>query len=215
MNEKKALSLENVSFAYPESNANVIENVSFGLSQGEIICLTGENGSGKTTILNLIAGFSKPSNGKIFFHEKNSHASLVFQQLGLLEWKTAKENIELALLSKNLSPEEKENIVLDSLKICRIESEKNKFPKELSGGMKQRVAIARALASKPSILLLDEPFSALDSRTRKELQKDIFKIARKTKTSIIIVTHHLDETIDFADRILKINKKSISIKKRN
>lgn len=206
MTESGRISLEvrNVGFSYPHSNVKVLAKVSFEVREGEIVCIAGLNGCGKTTLLNLIAGFLKPNSGEVRFRN-NGFCRIVFQQLGLLDWKTAKENIELALLSSKIPSQEKNKIVSDCLKLCRLETEKDKLPKELSGGMKQRVAVCRALAARPNLLLLDEPFSSLDEQTRRKLQKDIFRIARKTKTSVIIVTHHLNETLKHADRFLELS----------
>lgn len=206
-----SLEVRNASFSYPNSNVKVLDKVSFEVREGEIVCIAGPNGCGKTTLLNLIAGFLKPNSGEVRFHN-NGFCRIVFQQLGLLDWKTAKENVELALLSQGLAKEPREKIVQDCLKLCRLESEEGKLPKELSGGMKQRVAICRALAARPSLLLLDEPFSSLDQQTRRRLQKDIFRIARETKTSVIIVTHHLSETLRHADRFLELGNGRIQEK---
>lgn len=202
--------IENVGFFYPMTPEKmVLDNISLTLKKGEIVCLVGSNGCGKTTLLNLIAGFLRPTNGKIFFGNGNNFASMVFQQLGLLEWKNVQQNIEFALLPQKLTREERTNRVNDCLKLCKLENEKEKLPKELSGGMKQRTAIARALAPQPAILLLDESFSALDLETRKELQKDLFTIAKKTKISVILVTHHLDEVLQYADCLLTLDKGTI------
>jgi len=208
-----SVKIKNLRFAYPNKpERKILGNVSFTIKKSEIVCLVGENGCGKTTLISLIAGFLHPISGAIIFGSKQGFATVVFQQLGLLDWKTAQQNIELALLSSGVPAGEKEKIVLNCLRVCKLENEKDKLPKELSGGMKQRVAIARALAPNPTLLLLDEPFSSLDSETRKELQHDLFRIARETKTSVILVTHHLEETIRHADRLLLIKNGAISEK---
>ncbi len=211
-----SVKIKNLVFAYPNKpESKILDNASLAIKKSEIVCLVGENGCGKTTLISLIAGFLPPNSGTISFGGKRSFATVVFQQLGLLEWKTAQQNIELALLSSSMRASKKEKIVQDCLRVCKLEKEKDKLPKELSGGMKQRVAIARALCAQPALLLLDEPFSSLDSETRKELQEDIFRIARKTKTSIILVTHHLNEVLKQADRTLVLeNGKIYSAQKK-
>jgi NitT/TauT family transport system ATP-binding protein len=217
MNDAASASVivRNVSFAYPSKpGQKILNNVSFQVKKSEIVCLAGPNGCGKTTLINLIAGFLKPDKGEIRLNSNNGFASVVFQQLGLLDWKNAQENIELALLPKKMSKEERSKAVHDCLKLCRIEAEKSKLPKELSGGMKQRVAIARAIAPRPALLLLDEPFSSLDRQTRILLQKDLFKIAHATETSVILVTHHLGEVMRYANQVLFLNNGRITSKKR-
>lgn len=206
------LTIQEVSFSY-DSNAaeNVIDKVSFTLNKGEILSVIGPNACGKTTLINLIAGFLQPTSGKIIHtHDQLAFATIVFQSPGLLDWKNAQKNVELALLAIQPDPQKRAETAQECLQLCQAYSERKKLPKELSGGMKQRVAIARALAPNPSVLLMDEPFSALDFRTRFELQKELTHIAKSKKIAIIIVSHHLEETIQFSDRLLILKNKVIA-----
>ncbi len=207
---KKAISLRNITFSYPDKPHRIIlNNVSVDIEKGKITGLLGPNGSGKTTLMNLIAGFLKPVHGEIVFEEQDAVVSMIFQESALLEWKTVEENIELSLLSIHPHKEDREKIVHSMLKLLHIESYKHSFPRQLSGGLKQRVAIARALARNPSILLMDEPFSALDVATKKELIKDIRSIVHKTKKSAIFITHNVQEAKTLCDSVIYLKSEQM------
>ncbi|MFA6064389.1 MAG: ABC transporter ATP-binding protein [archaeon] len=205
------LNLSGVSFSYPcaqkgETKRSLLSNINLKVSCGEIISVCGKNGSGKSTLLNLVAGFSVPTSGKIVHLESRGDifAAMVFQELGLLEWKNAYENVALGLLSKKVTDKEKEEIVLKNLVLLGVLDDKDKLPKELSGGLKQRVAIARALAANPKVLLLDEPFSALDWNVKEKLIKDLRKILKSRNISAIFVTHNPDDALLFSDKVFAL-----------
>ncbi len=213
------LELEKVSFSFSgKSNENILEDISFEVKKNEIVGLLGSNGCGKTTLMNLIAGFIFPQKGKIkkmSFGGNNFFSSLVFQEFSLLEWKTVRDNIELSLISFDFSQQKKNRIVNSMLKLLKLEDYENKLPKQLSGGLKQRVAIARALAPNPSLLLMDEPFSALDVKTKEVLMMDMRKIIlnnNESEVSSIFITHNIEEAIFFCDRIVLINPLSKGVK---
>jgi len=210
------LVVDKVSFAYPTNNGSkkyILHEASLSLSPGEVVSVIGENGSGKSTLLSLVAGFLEKGNGKILVDSKK--ISIVFQDMGLLEWKSAFENVELSLLSSNLMQVQRKNIVGESLSLLGVLGAKDKLPKELSGGMKQRVAIARALASSPKVLLLDEPFSALDWKTKRALQKELLKIIKKKKIGVVLVTHDLNEAVFFSDKVLMLSNGKLKRVKLN
>ena len=210
------LVLKGVSFAYPSKDGctrSLFSNTSFSLFPGEIISIIGENGTGKSTLLNLIAGFFELEKGKILVDSKR--VSMVFQDIGLLEWKNAFDNVELSLISSNFTQLQRKKIVEENLSLLGVLNAKNKLPKELSGGMKQRVAIARALVSNPKVLLLDEPFSALDWKTKVSLQKELLKIIKKKKIGVVLVTHDLNEAVFFSDKVLMLLKGRLSKTKLN
>jgi ABC-type nitrate/sulfonate/bicarbonate transport system ATPase subunit len=212
------LVVEKVFFAYPKNGSaqkNILSRASFSLFPGEIVSVIGENGCGKSTLLNLVAGFLEPCEGEVVVDRKR--VSVVFQDIGLLEWKNAFENVELGLISSDLDSSQRKIIVDENLSLLGVLGAKDKFPKELSGGMKQRVAIARALASNPKVLLLDEPFSALDWKTKRALQEELLKIIKKKKIGVILVTHDLNEAAFFSDKVLmlsggKLNKVKLNSK---
>src|SRR6476469_3350890 len=205
------LTIKDVSKVYetPKGPYVVLDGVNLTINEGEFICLIGHSGCGKSTLLNVIAGFNGPTNGEVALEgsqitEPGPDRMVVFQNYSLLPWLTATENIHLGV--ENVYPEksadEHNTIVKEHLELVGLTEACNKRPGQLSGGMKQRVAIARALATRPKLLILDEPFGALDPITREELQEELLKIWRKEKITVIMITHDIDEALFLADRIV-------------
>jgi len=220
MAKEVCLSIKNLCFDYSKKVVDwrtaklLLNGVSFNVNKGEIVSILGPNGCGKSTLLNLVAAFLNPVRGEILrlnsVHTQNKvFSSIVFQELGLLDWKSAAYNIELGLLFSVPEKEKRFERVNENLKLLGVFEHRNKFPKELSGGLKQRVAIARALAPNPELLLLDEPFSALDWKTKETLLVDLLSILRKKGITVLLVTHDIGEAIFLSDRILVLNKKII------
>ncbi|MEG4986228.1 nitrate ABC transporter ATP-binding protein [Microcoleus sp. BR0-C5] len=205
------LTIKDVSKVYetPKGPYVVLDGVNLTINEGEFICLIGHSGCGKSTLLNMIAGFNGPTNGEVALEgsqitEPGPDRMVVFQNYSLLPWLTATENIHLGV--ENVYPEksadEHNTIVKEHLELVGLTEACHKRPGQLSGGMKQRVAIARALATRPKLLILDEPFGALDPITREELQEELLKIWRKEKITVIMITHDIDEALFLADRIV-------------
>ena len=205
------LTIKDVSKVYetPKGPYVVLDGVNLTIKEGEFICLIGHSGCGKSTLLNMIAGFNGPTNGEAALEgsritEPGPDRMVVFQNYSLLPWLTATENIHLGV--ENVYPEkssdEHNTIVKEHLELVGLTEACNKRPGQLSGGMKQRVAIARALATRPKLLILDEPFGALDPITREELQEELLKIWRQYKITIVMITHDIDEALFLADRIV-------------
>ena len=208
------LTIKEVSKAYenlknPEQPSVILDGVNLTIKEGEFICLIGHSGCGKSTLLNMIAGFNEPTSGEVALEgsritEPGPDRMVVFQNYSLLPWLTATENIHLGV--ENVYPEksadEHNTIVKEHLELVGLTEACNKRPGQLSGGMKQRVAIARALATQPKLLILDEPFGALDPITREELQEELLKIWRQHKITVIMITHDIDEALFLADRIV-------------
>lgn len=212
----KLLRLENitVSFTFPEGEVDVLDNVNFYLDEGEILALLGPSGSGKSTILRVIAGLIKPKIGKVIYKGQelkglNPGVSMVFQNFALFPWLTVLENVELGLKGIGLPPHVRKEKALKAIDLIGLDGFENAYPKELSGGMKQRVGFARALVMEPDILLLDEPFSALDVLTAENLRNDLIELWTEDKIptkAIILVTHSIEEAIYLADRVLLLSK---------
>ncbi|WP_377475707.1 MAG: nitrate ABC transporter ATP-binding protein [Microcoleus anatoxicus] len=205
------LSIKDVSKVYqtPKGPAVILDGVNLQINEGEFICLIGHSGCGKSTLLNMIAGFNGPTEGEITLEgaritEPGPDRMVVFQNYSLLPWLTATENIHLGVetVYAEKSPEEHNTIVQQHLELVGLTEASNKRPGQLSGGMKQRVAIARALATRPKLLILDEPFGALDPITREELQEELLKIWREYKITVIMITHDIDEALFLSDRIV-------------
>ncbi|MEG3986491.1 nitrate ABC transporter ATP-binding protein [Microcoleus sp. S28C3] len=205
------LTIKDVSKVYetPKGPYVVLDGVNLTINEGEFICLIGHSGCGKSTLLNMIAGFNGPTNGEVALQgsqitEPGPDRMVVFQNYSLLPWLTATENIHLGVenVYPNKSAEEHNTIVKEHLELVGLTEACNKRPGQLSGGMKQRVAIARALATQPKLLILDEPFGALDPITREELQEELLKIWRQHKITVIMITHDIDEALFLADRIV-------------
>ena len=207
------------SFSSGHQTDEVLKDISFQVGKGEIVTLLGESGCGKSTLLNIIGGFEKTSSGNVMLDgqvvEKPSRRGIMlFQNYGLLPWRSVQRNVELGLENTPLSRQERENRVHHYLKLVGLEDKLHLFPHELSGGMQQRVAIARALVIQPELILMDEPFAALDTFNRYHLQDELLNIQETEKTTIILVTHDIDEAIYLSDRIVIMDNKPGRIKKK-
>jgi nitrate/nitrite transport system ATP-binding protein len=205
------LELKNVSKVYPTPTGHytVLENVDLAVQEGEFICLIGHSGCGKSTLLNMISGFTEPTTGLVNLEdnpivEPGPDRMVVFQNYALLPWKTAYENVHLAVetVFPKLSKAEWKRITEEHIEMVGLTEAADKRPNELSGGMKQRVSIARALAIRPKVLILDEPFGALDPSTREELQDELLEIWRDHKITVLMITHDIDEALYLADRVV-------------
>jgi NitT/TauT family transport system ATP-binding protein len=185
-----------------------VEHASFDIAQSQFLCLVGPSGCGKTTLLNLIAGFLTPTGGEIRIDGKpvTGHGmdrGVVFQDFAqLFPWRTALGNVAFGLEMKGISKTEREAIALEQLKLVKLEKFAGSYPHHLSGGMQQRVAIARALAYNPSVLLMDEPFAALDALTRDAMQQLVADVWRETRKTVVYVTHNVAEAVYLADRVI-------------
>jgi NitT/TauT family transport system ATP-binding protein len=187
----------------------IIDDLTLQIASGEFVCVVGPSGSGKTTALRLLAGLVKPDRGKILFRggplvEPSRDIAVVFQDYSkaLLPWRTAAQNISLALEARSIPAREREPIIADLLLKVGLQDHAGKYPAEMSGGMQQRLQIARCLAQKPSVLLMDEPFGALDAMTRQSLQDEIHCIVKTSGAAVFFVTHDLEEAIYLGDRII-------------
>ena len=204
------IEVTDVSLAYdtPAGRVQGVKEASFAIEQSEFLCLVGPSGCGKSTLLNIIAGFLTPTGGEIRIGGKpvSGHGmdrGVVFQDFAqLFPWRTALGNVAFGLEMKGIGKEEREQIALKQLALVKLEKFANAYPHHLSGGMQQRVAIARALAYNPSVLLMDEPFAALDALTRDDMQRLLADVWRETKKTVIYVTHNVSEAVYLADRVV-------------
>jgi nitrate/nitrite transport system ATP-binding protein len=205
------LVIEGLTKVYPtaEGPYTVLDGVELTVKQGEFVCLIGHSGCGKSTLLNMVSGFNSPTDGVVLL--QNEHVGepgpdrmMVFQNYCLLPWLTAFDNVYLAVDSvfTDKSEQEKRDITRKNLEMVGLADAMDKRPGQISGGMKQRVAIARALSIRPKILILDEPFGALDAITREELQDELLAIWRENKVTALMITHDIDEALYMADRLV-------------
>lgn len=195
-----------------------ISNINLSVKEGEFITIVGPSGCGKSTLLDLLIGLNQPSSGRVLIEGKEIEGpglnrGIVFQQYALLPWKTAKGNIEFGLEAKGIPKNEWPKLVDYYLDLVKLKDFANRYPHELSGGMKQRVAIARSLAFNPDVLLMDEPFAALDAQTRETLQEELLQIWEKTKKTIIFITHGIDEAVYLGERVVVLTPNPGTIKK--
>ncbi len=205
------LRIEKVSKIYPTAQGEyvVLKDVNLHIQEGEFICLIGHSGCGKSTLINMVGGFSKPSVGEVLVNGKlitkpGPERMVVFQGYALLPWLTVYENVHLAVDSvyPKLSKSEKNDIVRHHLAMVGLSEAADKKPTQISGGMKQRVSIARALSIRPEVLILDEPFGALDAITKEELQEELLQIWTEHRCTVLMITHDIDEALFLADRLV-------------
>ena len=208
----KVLEINNVSktFFTELGEIKVLDDINFDVEEGEIISIVGPSGSGKSTILNIISELIKPTSGSV---NVNGELGYMFQKDQLFEWRTIWKNVLLGLeIKKELNDDNKEKVKKMLEKYDLIDFIDN-YPSELSGGMRQRIALIRTIATKPNILLLDEPFSALDYQTRIKVSDDIYNIIKSEKLTAILVTHDISEAISMADRVIVLSKRPAKVKK--
>jgi len=208
------LDIQNISKSFKTQDGQglkVIDNVNFTMQEGEIVALLGKSGSGKSTLLRIIAGLIAPSDGQVMYRNQKVNApvpgiSMVFQSFALMPWLTVLENVELGLEAQGIPRKIRREQALKAIDMIGMDGFENAYPKELSGGMRQRVGFARALVIKPDVLLMDEPFSALDVLTAENLRNDLMEIWQETEQDsmkgILFVTHNIEEAVLVADRIL-------------
>jgi bicarbonate transport system ATP-binding protein len=210
-NREPFLIVDQVSKVYPTPKGpyTVLDGIDLTIFESEFICLIGHSGCGKSTLLDMVSGFRKPSTGEVRLQGKRINKPgpdrmVVFQNYALLPWKTAFENVYLGVnaVYPEKSKKEKTEIVRSHLAMVGLEEAANKRPGQLSGGMKQRVSIARALAIRPQVLILDEPFGALDAITKEELQEELLKIWGDHRITVLMITHDIDEALFLADRVV-------------
>ena len=211
--------IDNVKKIYNSRNGEMIalNGVSLDIYENEFICVVGPSGCGKSTLLNIIAGLLEPSSGKVYCDGKEvvgtgTERGVVFQQYALFPWMTVKKNVMFGLNLQGIKGAEAEEKAMKYIKMVQLEDFLDHYPKELSGGMKQRVAIARAYAVNPSVLLMDEPFGALDAQTRTQLQSELLETWEKERKTCFFITHDVDEAIILAQKAIIMSARPGRIK---
>ncbi len=211
--------IDNVKKIYNSRNGEMIalNGVNLDIYENEFICVVGPSGCGKSTLLNIIAGLLEPSSGKVYCDGKEvvgtgTERGVVFQQYALFPWMTVKKNVMFGLNLQGIKGAEAEEKAMKYIKMVQLEDFLDHYPKELSGGMKQRVAIARAYAVNPSVLLMDEPFGALDAQTRTQLQSELLETWEKERKTCFFITHDVDEAIILAQKVIIMSARPGRIK---
>jgi NitT/TauT family transport system ATP-binding protein len=188
-----------VAFAYEDQLLLALDGATFEVKRGEFVCVVGASGSGKSTLLNVLAGLDRPSAGRAHVHGR---VAMIFQEATLLPWLTATGNVELALELRGIKARERRALAYELLARVHLVGFEKRRPHELSGGMKQRVALARALAQDADVLLLDEPFAALDAISRDLLHEELERIWKESRLTVLFVTHNAREAVRLGDRVL-------------
>lgn len=209
--EQSILRVKNINKTYQAKNGetHALDNISFSVNNGEYVSIIGPSGCGKSTLLSIIAGLEEKSSGEIYIAEKVGY---MLQKDNLLEWKTILSNVLFGLEIQNSKTRENKEYAIELLKKYGLYDFKDKYPNQLSGGMRQRVALIRTLAIKPKILLLDEAFSALDYQTRLMVTNDIYKILKNENITALMVTHDISEAISMSDKIIVLTKRPAKVK---
>ncbi len=200
-----------------KSTVRALDEINLEVQKGEVICILGPSGCGKSTLLNIVAGFLPPSGGEVRVDgrpviEPGPDRGFVFQEFALFPWRTVLENIEFGPVLKGMEKADRHARARELIQRIHLTGFEDKYPFELSGGMKQRVGIARALANDPEVLLMDEPFGALDAQTRRVMQEELLKLLGETKKTVLFVTHAIDEAIVLADRVMVMTARPGQVK---
>ncbi|MBE1554840.1 ABC transporter ATP-binding protein [Sporosarcina limicola] len=210
--------IENVGKTFTSAKkeqVTALEDINFSIDEKEFVVLVGPSGCGKSTLLNIVGGLLSPSSGSVYFEgmmDKEPNLAIVFQEIALFPWRTVYQNVIYGLEEKKVSKQElkeKADFYIDMVGLTEF---KDAYPKQLSGGMKQRVGIGRALAVEPDLLLMDEPFSALDAQTRTLMQEELLTIWNRTQLSTLYVTHNIQEAVYLADRVIVLSRHPGQIK---
>lgn len=210
MNDDKIwVKIENATkvFSSKKGDTTALDNINLEIYDDEFVCLLGPSGCGKTTLLRMIGGLDVPTSGKVEIDGKivdgpSPKMTMVFQEYSLYPWRTIAENVGFGLEMMGVEKEERNKLVSERLADVGLSEFGNSYPHELSGGMRQRAAVARALASDPAVMLMDEPFGALDAQTRNKMQNELLRLWESTKKTILFVTHSVDEAVYMSDRIV-------------
>ncbi len=221
MSEMK-LQVKNLYKVFPaknrrETGVTALQDINLEVRESEFVVIVGPSGCGKSTLLNIIGGLEEATEGEVLLDgkavsEPGSDRGMVFQGYSLFPWLTVQKNVEFGLKMKKLPKEERSKIAGEFIRLVGLSGFENALPKQLSGGMKQRVAIARTLANHPQMLLMDEPFGALDAQTRVVMQELLAKISRETKNTILFITHDIDEAILLGSRIYVMSRRPGTIR---
>jgi NitT/TauT family transport system ATP-binding protein len=195
-----------------QGSLTAVEDVSFEVAAGEFLCIVGPSGCGKTTLLRLLAGLEAPDQGRVCLHGRPLEGpcqdiGFVFQKANLMPWRSVLDNVLLPLQIQHMAPEQAEQRARQVLDLVGLSEFAFNYPRELSGGMEQRVAIARALAHEPEILLLDEPFGALDALTRERMNQELLRVWQVSGKTVVMVTHDIREAVFLADRVLVLSQR--------
>lgn len=198
-------------------DVTAVENFSLDIGRGEFVCLVGPSGCGKSTVLKMVAGFLKPSSGRVLFEGQevtgiDPRRGVVFQSYALFPWMTVLENVTFGPKLRGIGLAEREQSARRWIEIAGLEGFEKSYPSELSGGMCQRVALCRALANEPEVLLCDEPFAALDAMTRQLLQQELLQLVAKSGTTVLFITHSIEEALILSDRLIVLSARPGRIK---
>ena len=196
---------------------NALEDIDLEIGEKEFVAIVGPSGCGKTTCLRIVAGFERPTSGAVSVNGKpvgspGPDRAVVFQHFALFPWKSVRDNIDLGLRNKRLAKAKRDALIADALKLMNLESHADAFPHQLSGGMQQRVAIARAYVLDPEVLLMDEPFGALDAQTRVTMQEELVRLTRVNPRTVLFITHSVEEAVYLADRVAVMTRRPGRIK---
>ncbi|WP_232697452.1 ABC transporter ATP-binding protein [Brevibacillus daliensis] len=212
--------IENVGKTFVDTKKHevtALTNINFSIEEQEFVVLVGPSGCGKSTLLNIVGGLMSPTSGSVYFEgmaasDKKPSLGIVFQEIALFPWRTVYENVIFGLEEQGISKQEQQDKGKHYIDMVGLTGFENSYPKQLSGGMKQRAGIARALAIEPDLLLMDEPFSALDAQTRTLMQEELLTIWNRTKLSTLYVTHNIQEAVYLADRVIVLSRHPGQIK---
>ena len=204
-------------FGRAGAELKALDNINLEIAEREFVAIVGPSGCGKTTCLRIVAGFEQPTSGTVTLNGKpvtrpGPDRAVVFQHFALFPWKTVRQNLDLGLRNKNLGKDKRDELIAGALDLMNLESHADAFPHQLSGGMQQRVAIARAYVLDPEVLLMDEPFGALDAQTRVVMQEELVRLARVNPRTVLFITHSVEEAVYLADRVAVMTRRPGRIK---